>query len=90
MLKKTMVAVGAAATLGLAMTAAPQPAHAVWWVAPAIIGGVVGGAVIGAAATNNAYAYYTGPGDVYVAPTASCRWVQVQRNGRIFRERICG
>ena len=93
MMKKGIVALTACAALGLAVTAAPQPAHAVvWWVAPAIIGGVVGGAALGAVATNNAnaYAYYNGPGDVYVAPTTTCHWAQVQRNGRIFRERICG
>jgi hypothetical protein len=90
MLKKTMVALGAAATLGLAMTAAPQPAHAVWWVAPAIVAGVVGGVAVGSAAANaNNYAYYRGPGDVYVEPAPACRWRHIERHGRIYRERVC-
>jgi hypothetical protein len=92
MMRKAMVALTATAALGFAVTAAPQPAHAVWWVAPAIVAGVVGGVALGAAA-NNAYAtnYYGGPGAVYVAPTSTCRWVQVQRpNGRVYRERVCG
>jgi hypothetical protein len=91
-MRKGIVALTAAAALGLAVTAAPKPAHALWWVAPAIVAGVVGGVAVGAAA-NNAYAanYYGGPGAVYVAPTATCHWVQVQRpNGRIYRERVCG
>jgi hypothetical protein len=96
-MKKGMVALTAATALGLAVTAAPKPADAAWWVAPAIVAGVVGGVALGAAA-NNAYAanayyggpYYDGPGAVYVAPTATCRWVQVRHGGRIYRERHCG
>jgi hypothetical protein len=86
---KAVLSLAAAAALGLAMTAAPKPAEAAWWVAPAIIAGVVGGVAVGAAATN-ANAYYGGPGAVYVAPTASCRWVTVERGHRMYRERICG
>jgi hypothetical protein len=96
--KKGFLSLAAAAALAVAVTAAPQPAHAVvWWVAPAIVAGVVGGVAVGAAASNAAYAnangYYEpgyGPsGAVYVQPTPSCRWVHVERGGRMFRERIC-
>jgi hypothetical protein len=94
MMRKSLIALGAAAAVGLAVTAAPQPAHAVWWVAPAIVAGVVGGVAVGSAAANaNNYAYYNGPGDVYVEPSpavTSCRWIQTERHGRIVRERICG
>jgi hypothetical protein len=89
MMRKTAVALTAAAALGLAVTAAPKPADAAWWVAPAIVAGVVGGVALGAAASNNAYAYYNGPGDVYVSPTPACRWVEVERRGRIVQRRIC-
>jgi hypothetical protein len=90
-MKKSIVSLVAAAALGLAVTAAPKPAHAlVWWVVPAIVAGTVGGVAVGAVATNNAYAADYGPrGAVYVQPTASCHWVHVERNGRMFRERIC-
>jgi hypothetical protein len=90
-MKKSIVSLAAAVALGLAVTAAPQPAHAFWWVVPAIVAGTVGGVAVGAAATNNTYAAaeYAPQGAVYVQPTASCRWVHVERNGRMFRERIC-
>jgi hypothetical protein len=91
MMRNTLITLSAAAAVGLAVTAAPQPAHAVWWVAPAIVAGVVGGVAVGSAAANaNNYAYYRGPGDVYVQPTsAPCRWRHIERHGRIYRERVC-
>jgi hypothetical protein len=90
MMRKTFIALGAAAAVGLAVTAAPHPAHAVWWVAPAIVAGVVGGVAVGSAAANaNNYAYYRGPGDVYVEPAPACRWRHIERHGRIYRERVC-
>ncbi len=94
-MKKGMISLAAAAALGLAVTAAPKPAEAAWWVAPAIVAGVVGGVAVGAAASNAAYANayyepgYAPAGTVYVQPTAGCRWVHVERGGRMFRERIC-
>lgn len=88
-MRKATVALAAAAALGLAVTAAPKPADAAWWVAPAIVAGVVGGVALGAAANNSAYAYYNGPGDVYVSPRPACRWVEVERRGRIIQQRVC-
>lgn len=88
-MNKVAVSLAAAAALGLAVTATPKPAEAAWWVVPAIVAGTVGGVAVGVAATN-ANAYYGGPGSVYVAPTPTCHWANVERNGRMFRERICG
>jgi hypothetical protein len=96
-MRKTAVALVAATALGLAVTAAPQPANAVvWWVAPAIAAGVVGGVALGAATTNAAYAqadygpYYGASGAVYVQPTVGCHWARVQTaSGALVRERIC-
>jgi hypothetical protein len=94
-MRKAIVAITAAAALGVAVTAAPKPADAAWWVAPAIVAGVVGGVALGAAANNSAYAYYNDPyyygaANVYVAPTPSCRWIEVERRGRIIQRRVCG
>ena len=92
-MKKTIVSLVAATALGLAVTAAPQPANAVvWWVVPAIAAGVVGGAAVGAATTNAAYAQaeYGPRGAVYVQPTVGCHWARVQTaSGALVRERIC-
>lgn len=91
--KKTIVSLVAAAALGLAVTAAPKPANALaWWVAPAIVAGVVGGVAVGAATTNAAYAQadYAPAGAVYVRPTVGCHWARVQTpSGTWVRERIC-
>jgi hypothetical protein len=89
-MSKTIIALTAAAAFGVAITAAPKPADAAWWVAPAIVAGVVGGVAVGAAASNNAYAYDNGPyyrGNVYAEP--ACRYVEVQRHGRIVQRRVC-
>jgi hypothetical protein len=104
-MKKAILSVAAASALALGgMAATPQSAHAVaWWVAPAIVGGVIGGVALGATAANaNAYAYQPayayepaayGPsarGVVYAAPTASCYWARVPTgDGRLIRQRIC-
>ena len=96
MIRKTILSVTAAATLALAGTAAaPQPAHAVvWWVAPAIVAGAVGGVAIGAAAANT-YAYpnpnasYAYEPQVYVQPTAGCHWMRVQTDNGLVRQRVC-
>ena len=90
-MKKTILSLTAAAAVGLAgIAATPQQAHAVvWWVAPAIVAGAVGGVAVGATAAN-ANQYYRGPGDVYVQPTSECRLARVQGNdGRWHRTRIC-
>jgi hypothetical protein len=92
-MKKSILSLVAATALGLAVTAAPKPANAVvWWVVPAIAAGVVGGAAVGAATTNAAYAQadYGPRGAVYVQPTAGCHWARVQTaSGALVRERIC-
>src|SRR5689334_7242296 len=96
-MKKSIVSLVAATALGLAVTAAPKPANAVvWWVAPAIAAGIVGGVAVGAASTNAAYAQadygygYAPRGAVYVQPTAGCHWARVQTtSGAWVRERIC-
>ena len=80
-MKRTLMSLAAAAVIGTAgMTASTQPANAVaWWVAPAIVGGVLIGGVVGAAAAqNNSYAYYDPNAgyvqrDVYVRPAGATR-----------------
>jgi len=66
---RTLTTLAAAATLGLAAIAAPQPAEAYWRgggaVAAGIIGGLAAGAIIGAAAGGPYYAYGPGPGYYY-------------------------
>ena len=64
---RTFTALAAAAVLGTAAIAAPQPAEAHWRgggaVAAGIIGGLAAGALVGAA--SGAYAYGPGPGYYY-------------------------
>ncbi len=95
-MKKTMMTLLTAGAVGVAgLTAAPQPAHAFWWVVPAIVGGAVLGVGVGAAADNAArqpYAYepyaYEPRGNVYVAPTA-CHYER-QRIGHAWhRVQVC-
>ena len=68
-MKKTILSLTIAAVVGLAtLTAAPRPAHAQWWIAPAIAGAVVLGITAGAAATNaydQGYGYAPGYGYGY-------------------------
>ena len=83
-MKKTFLSLLAAAVVGTAgLTAEPQPAHAVaWWVAPAIIGGVVVGVGVGAVASggaNQSYAY----------EPSGCRVVTERINGQRRRVEIC-
>lgn len=100
-MKRSILSVAAASVVALgAIAAAPRPANAVWWVAPAIAAGVVGGVAVGAAANANAnayaYDYDYGPGygpprgAVYAAPTASCYWARVRTpDGALIRQRVC-
>jgi hypothetical protein len=83
-MKKTLVALSAAATLGAATLTVPTAANAYpVWVVPAIIAAGVGGVVVAGAATSAAYAddrYYAGPrGTVYVQPTAPAAGCYVAR-----------
>ncbi len=72
-MKKTLVALSAAAALGAATLTVPTSANAYpVWVIPAIIAAGVGGVVVAGAASSAAYAdpYYGPRGTVYVQPTA--------------------
>jgi hypothetical protein len=102
-MKRTLMSLAAAgviATGGLA--ASTQKADAAWWVAPAIIGGVLlGGVTLAAAANANnaAYGYYANTyyqptGNVYVRPVANRYNAYNSYNAygdcRIARERVPG
>jgi len=63
-MKKTLMALGAVATLALSAIAMPVPAHAQRGVAAGVAAGLIGGAIVGGAiASQNGY---YGPG--YYAP----------------------
>jgi hypothetical protein len=63
-MKKTLMALGAAATLAISAVAIPAPAHAQRGVAAGAAAGLIGGAIVGGAiASQNGY---YGPG--YYAP----------------------
>lgn len=93
----TLAATAAIATV--AVGAAPRPAHAIWWIAPAIIGGAIAGTAIGSAAARHdgplggPYAYEPGPaGDIYVRPSdqpASCYWARERVPGGWRRVQVC-
>jgi hypothetical protein len=103
---KTLLTLASAAALALGgLSVAPQPANAVaWWVAPAIVGGVVVGGAVGAAAATNYYAGPNAPGhyayvppqpydamasaNVYVEPR-SCFWARQRVAGGWARIRVC-
>jgi hypothetical protein len=96
---KTLTALAAAATLGLAAVAAPQPAQAGGHggaVAAGIIGGLAAGAIIGSAAHGPYYGYGYGPGYYGAAPAyygGGCYWTR-QRvwdgwGWRFRRVRVC-
>jgi hypothetical protein len=75
---RTLTAIAAAATLGLAAIAAPQQAEARGGaLAAGIIGGLAVGAIVGSAAAHGPYyggpAYY-GPAPVYYGPR--CYWTR--------------
>ena len=87
---RLLIAIAAAAALGLASLAAPQPAQARHGaIAAGIIGGLAVGALAGAAAAANG-PYYYGPGPIYYAP-GPCYWRhQRMWNGwRWARVRVC-
>ena len=92
-MRKTILSLLTAAAVGVAgLTAASQPAHAfVWWVIPAIVGGAVVGAGVGAAADNAAHQQYAYEphGNVYVEPSG-CHIEQERINGYWHRVRVCG
>jgi hypothetical protein len=59
-MRKTLMALAAVATLAVSAVAAPAPAHAQRYLGAAIVGGLLGGAIVGAAASPYYYGY--GPG----------------------------
>jgi hypothetical protein len=76
-MKRTLIAVAAAATLAIASFATPQPAQARCWgcaVGAGVIGGLALGAIIGSAAHGPYYGpgYYYGPGPAYYY--GRCYW----------------
>lgn len=79
-MKKTLIAITAAATLALATVAVPQRAEARHGaVAAGIIGGLAAGALIGAAAAPHYYygpGYYYGPRPYYYGP--DCYWTHTR------------
>ena len=95
---RTVIIFAAAATLGLAAVAAPQPAEARGGaVAAGIIGGLAAGAIIGSAAAHGPY-YGYGPGYYYGGPApvyyGGCYWTR-QRvwdgwDWHLRRVRVCG
>lgn len=80
-MRKSLLAIAAAAMLALGSLAAPQPAQARngGAVAAGIIGGLAAGAIIGSAAAHGPYyygppGYYYGPGPVYYYRPHHCWW----------------
>src|SRR6266403_390049 len=81
-MRKTLMALAAAATLAVSAVAAPAPAHAQRGLGAAVAGGIIGGAIIGGALAGPRYygpGYY-GPGYGYYGPAAyggdydDCYW----------------
>ena len=104
-MRKTLLTLASTAAIALGgLSVAPQPANAVaWWVAPAIVGGVVVGGAMGAAAAQNYYQGPNAPGhyayvpaqpydayasDVYVQPR-DCFWTRERVRGGWARVRVC-
>src|SRR3954451_4548331 len=96
-MKRTLMAIAAAATLALSTLSTLAPAHAQRGVAAGVAAGLLGGAIVGGAiASQNGYygpgyGYYGGP--AYVA-APGCYW-QRQRfwdgyGWRVRSVRVCG
>src|SRR5512141_705334 len=73
-MKKTLMAIGAAAVLAVSAVAMPAPAHAQRGVAAGVAAGLIGGAIVGGAIASQRN-YYGGPVYVEEAPVP-CRWVR--------------
>ena len=96
---KTLTALAAAATIGIAAVAAPQSADAHWRgggaVAAGVIGGLAAGAIIGSAA---GYGPYYGYGPGYYGPSPAyyggCYWTRERVwdgwGWHFRRVRVCG
>jgi hypothetical protein len=97
-MKKTLMALGAAAALTVSAVAIPAPAHAQRGVAAGVAAGLIGGAIVGGAiASQNGYYYGPGyGGPAYVVDPGygeSCIW-QRQRfwdgyGWRVRNVRVC-
>jgi hypothetical protein len=103
-MKKTLMALGAAATLAISAVAIPAPVHAQRGVAAGVAAGLIGGAIVGGAiASQNGYygpgyyapapGYYGGPAYVADPGYGPCVW-QRQRfwdgyGWRIRNVRVC-
>jgi hypothetical protein len=94
-MRKILTATAAVAIIALATVAAPQQAEARHGRNAAIIGGLVLGALAGAAIANGGYyygpgPYYYAPGPVYYGPRR-CYWSRNRYwNGYSWRrERVC-
>ena len=99
-MKKTMMAIAAAATLAVSALAMPAPAHAQRGVGAGVAAGLIGGAIIGGAIASGGgyygpgYGYYGGPAYVAGPGYGDCYW-QRQRfwdgyGWRVRRVRVCG
>jgi hypothetical protein len=83
-MKRTILALAAAATVALGTIATPRPASALAeWVIPVIIAAGVGGVVVGAAASSR-----SNVGEIYVSPT-NCRVVRERTPEGIRRVQVC-
>jgi hypothetical protein len=91
-MKKTLLALAAAAAVGTAgLAPSPASAHA-WWVAPAIIAGAAGGVILGATAAAAQPVYVAPAGTVTVQPrarTSSCYMARERVPGGWRRVRVC-
>jgi len=97
-MSKTLTALATAATLAVAVLAAPQPVQAHHGgIAAGIIGGLAAGAILGAAVSGPYYGYYGpgyyyGPGPVYYGGPG-CYWTHRRFwdgwGWRVRRVRVC-
>ena len=96
---RTLTALAAAATLGIAAIAAPQPAEARHGgaIAAGVIGGLAVGALIGSAAAAPYYGYAPGyyyGGPAYYGGYGGCYWTRERFwdgwGWRVRRVQVCG
>jgi len=102
-MRKTFVTLAATAAIATAgVSVAPRPAHAIWWIAPAIVGAAIAGTAVGATAAgqaDRAYAYLppqpydpAPAGEVYVRPSGApshCHWGRERVPGGWRNVRVC-
>ncbi len=97
-MRKSLLALAAAASLAGATAYTPSPAQAApWWIAPVIIAGAVGGIAVGAAVANQEYldprlpaaSYPRTAGTVHVQPTSDGYITRRPIDGRKRRVDVC-